>query len=106
MVEAFLNPKHGERLSRPRRKPVEHQGMEVDVQVEPSTEALDDGDASRMPVQYPAPVRLLALEAEERPHVDAEHSAAEGVVPGEQVAEAEASPLPLGFTLNASRPRK
>jgi hypothetical protein len=47
--------------------------VEVDIQIKASAEALDDRDASRMPVPDPAPTRLPALEAEEHPHVDAQH---------------------------------
>jgi hypothetical protein len=62
--------------------------VEVDVQIQPSTEALDNGHAPGKPVPDPAPPRLLTLKAKEHPHVDAEHGPAERVIPGEQVAEA------------------
>jgi iron(III) transport system substrate-binding protein len=46
--------------------------MEMDIEVEAPTEALDDGDAARVPVRDPALARLPALEAEEHAHIDAQ----------------------------------
>jgi hypothetical protein len=65
---------------------VEHEGVEMDIEVEAPAEALDDGDAPGVPVPDPTPARLPALDTQQRPRVDAQHGAAEGVVPGEQVA--------------------
>ena len=60
---------------------------------------MDDGDAPGLPIADSPPARLRALEAKERPHVDAERGPAERLIPGEQVAQAvrEAEdPLPDG----------
>ncbi len=52
--------------------PVEHQRVEVDVQVEAPAEALDDSEAPGVPVPDPTPARLPALETRQRPRVDAQ----------------------------------
>ena len=76
--------------------------LEVNIQIEAPAEALDDGDTPAEPVRDPAPARLLALEAEERSHVNAQDGAAEGVVPGEEVARAE----PPAFAGERNQPLK
>jgi hypothetical protein len=63
--------------------PIKHESMEVDVEVQAPTEALDDGDTPGLPVRDPAPPRLLALKAKEYAHEDTNDAAAEGVIPGE-----------------------
>ncbi|MFZ1058261.1 MAG: hypothetical protein WAP47_03600 [Candidatus Rokuibacteriota bacterium] len=68
--------------------PVEGEGVEVDVQVEPAPEALDDGEGAGVAVTDARSVGLAVVEVQESPDEDAEDGAAEAVVPGEQVAQA------------------
>ncbi len=68
--------------------PIEHERMEMNIQIQRATEALDDRDTPGLPIADPALARLLALKAQERAHDDTQHGAAEGVIPGEEVAEA------------------
>ena len=68
--------------------PVEGEGVEVDVQVEPAPEALDDGEGARVAIVHSVLPPLMTVEVQEGPDEDAEDGAAEAVVPGEQVAQA------------------
>src|SRR3972149_3070656 len=55
--------------------PVEHEGVEMDIEVEAPAEALDDGDAPGAPVPDLTPARLPALGTQQHPRVDAQHGA-------------------------------
>jgi len=67
---------------------VEHEGVEVNVQLEPIPEALDYGHGSALSVAHAVSACPPAIEAEDGADGDAEHRAAERVVPGEPVAQA------------------
>jgi len=69
--------------------------MEVDVQIQASPEALDDGDAPSKSVRDPSLASLLTLEAEECPHIDVQDGTAQSVVPGEQVIQGVMWALPI-----------
>jgi hypothetical protein len=79
--------------------PVEDEGMEVDVEVEPAAEALDDGERASVAIRDAVLAGLAAIEVQERPDKDTEDGAAEAVVPGEQIAQPVGQaedPLPHG----------
>ena len=50
---------------------IEDEGVEVDVQVEPAAEALDDGERAGMTIRDAALASLAAVEVQEHPDVDA-----------------------------------
>jgi hypothetical protein len=62
---------------------VEHERVEVDVQVERSTEALDEREAPAPALADTEPACLPALEAQEGLDGDGEHGAAQAMIPGE-----------------------
>ena len=62
--------------------------MEVDIEVEPAAEPLDDGDAAGLAAEQTAPPGAPALEGEQGARVDPEHGAAQGVIPGREIAQA------------------
>jgi hypothetical protein len=63
--------------------------MEVHVQVERATEALDDGHRSRTPIAVPRCLSAFPVEAEQRTRVNREHGAAKLVVPCKLIAKLE-----------------
>src|SRR5439155_11054805 len=80
--------------------PVEHERVEVDVQVQPTPEALDHGDGASLRALQAAPACAAAVVAEDRPDVHRQYRAAEPVVPGDEVPEAMGhceNPLPHGY---------
>ncbi len=73
----------------------------MDVEVQGTAEALDDGHDAALPVPRTPAVGAPAMERQERSDVDAEHGAGELVVPREEIAEAERQgehPLPYRHT--------
>ena len=68
--------------------PVESEGVEVDVQVEPAAEALDHGEGAGVAVTHAALARLAIVQVQEGSDEDPEDGAAEAVVPRQQVAQA------------------
>jgi len=66
---------------------VEGEGVEVDVEVQPAAEALDDGEGARVAIDHAVLPRLTTVEVQEGPDEDAEDRTAEAVVPGEEVAQ-------------------
>jgi hypothetical protein len=63
--------------------------MEVHVQVERATKALDDRDRTRAAVAMTRCLSSLSLESLKCPRVDREHRAAEAVIPGKPIAKLE-----------------
>ena len=61
--------------------------MEVDVQLEAAPKALDRRDRAAPAINDAASASAPTFEAEERAGVDAQDGAAEGVIPGEAIAE-------------------
>ena len=71
----------------------------MDVQIQSSAQPLDDGHGSRTTVVDPVSPRAVAVEAEERTHVHAEHRACQHVIPRQEISKPvrEAQhPLPHG----------
>ncbi len=66
---------------------VHDQRMEVDVHVERAPESLHDGHGAAAPVPHAGVPRAAAEVPEYRPQGTPDHGAAEGVVPGQPVAE-------------------
>ena len=59
----------------------------MDVQIQSSAEPLDDGHGSRTTVVDPVSPRAVAVEAEERTHVHAEHRACPHVIPRQAISK-------------------
>ena len=66
---------------------IEHQGVEVDVEIEAPAEPLDDCHAAGLAAAPTAPPRAPAVEGEQGARVDPEHGAAQVVIPGQEVAQ-------------------
>jgi hypothetical protein len=66
---------------------VEHERVEVDVQIEPAAEALNDGQGARVAVTESALRGLAPVVVEHGPREDTEHRPAQLVVPRQQVAQ-------------------
>src|SRR5438876_5105351 len=62
--------------------------MEVNIELEAATEALNHRHGAAPPVGHAAAAGSAAIEAEDGAGVHAEHRAAELVVPGQEVAQA------------------
>jgi hypothetical protein len=63
--------------------------MEVNVQVERATKALDDGHRTRAPIAVPQGLGSFPVEAEQRTRVDRKHGAAKLVIPCKPIAKLE-----------------
>jgi len=63
--------------------------VEVDVQVERATKALDDGHRTRAPIAPPRCLGPFPVEAEQRTRANRKHGAAKLVIPGEAIAKLE-----------------
>jgi site-specific recombinase XerC len=78
---------------------VQHERVEVDVEIERATEPLDDDHGAAPPVDDALAAGALAQEPEDRPHGDAGHGPTQCVVPGQQVPQPmrqTEDPLPDG----------
>ena len=69
--------------------PVDRQRVEVHVQIQRPTKALDDGDRTSAAVTMTRCPGPLPVEALQCTHVDREHRAAEAVIPSKPIAELE-----------------
>jgi hypothetical protein len=67
---------------------VEYERVVVEVEVEAAAEALDHGDRPRLAVADPVGAGGARVEGEERASIHAQHRAAQGVIPGQAVAQA------------------
>src|SRR5207249_641107 len=67
---------------------VQQEGVEVDVQLEATAEALDHRHGAAPPIGHAPATRAAAIEPEHGAHRDAEDRAAERVIVGEKVAQA------------------
>jgi hypothetical protein len=70
------------------KDPVEHQGIEVDVEIERPSEALHTRHHAGLAFGEPLPFGLPAIRGAKRAHEDAEHRATEAIIVGEPIAEA------------------
>jgi hypothetical protein len=65
---------------------VEHQHVEMHIQVQAAPEALDHRECARPPVRDPASARLPSIETDHGAREHGEYRPAQSVVPGQQVA--------------------
>ena len=84
----------------PNEDPVDRKRVEVDVQVERATKALDDGHRSRSSLRVSSALGAFPVEAEQRACVDSEDCATKLVIPGKAIAKLEGQaehPLTDGY---------
>ena len=78
---------------------VENEGVKMYVEIERAPKSLDDRHRATAPVHHAILARSPAEEAENRPHGPAHDCAAQGVIPGQPVTQAQRQtqhPLPHG----------
>ena len=71
-----------------REHAVEHERVEVNIQLQPTAKALDHRHRAGLPVLGAPHTRGPRVEAEQRAGMHAQHRAAQRVIPGEAVAQA------------------
>ena len=81
-----------------REHAVQHEGMEVDVEIEGAAEALHDGDGAAPPIRDAITPGPTPQEPEHRPQSHAGHDPTQLVIPREQV------PQPMRQTRAATGP--
>ena len=67
---------------------VQHESMEMDVELEAAAEALDDRQRARLAGPDAVGARSARMEREEGAGTHAQHGAAQGMIPGQTVAQA------------------
>ena len=89
------------RVAVPREDAIENEGVKMYVEIERAPKSLDDHHRATAPVHHAICARSPAEEAENRTHGAPHNGAAQGVVPGQPVAEAVGQtqhPLPHGHS--------
>ena len=70
-----------------RKYPVQHERVNVHVQIQGRAEALDDGHRTAATIHHTSPMGLATQPAEHGPQLDRDHGPAERVVPRQQVTK-------------------